>query len=89
MRFKATARFPTPDPASSEVPSEVRIPTVVGTDANEDQRPGLPVDVALADLGLAGEVTVRDLWTHTDLPKVQGTFSPVVPFHGARLFRLK
>jgi alpha-galactosidase len=84
LRFKAAARFPKPGASASKV----RVLTVVGTSANEDKRPGLPLEVALTDLGIAGEVAVRDLWTHTDLGKVQGTFSPVVPFHGARLFRL-
>jgi hypothetical protein len=84
-RFKATARFPERDGKS---PSQVRILSVVGTSANEDPRPGLPVEVALADLGLAGEVRIRDLWMRADLGTAQGTFSPVVPFHGARLFRL-
>ncbi len=84
VRFKATARFPKAGASTSEV----RILTVVGTGANQDKRPGLPIEVALADLGIAGEVAVRDLWTHTDLGTAKGTFSPVVPFHGARLLRL-
>jgi hypothetical protein len=84
LQFKATARFPKPGASASEV----RVLTLVGTSANEDKRPGLPIEVALTDLGIAGEVAVRDLWTHTELGKGQGTFSPVVPFHGARLFRL-
>ena len=86
IRFKATARFPKQEGAMSA--SQVRILTVVGTTANQDQRPGLPVAVALADLGITGEVNVRDLWTHTDVGTARGSFSPVVPFHGARLFRL-
>jgi hypothetical protein len=84
-RFKATARFA----RAGESPSQVRILTVVGTVANEDTRPGLPVEVALGELGLVGEVSVRDLWTHSELGKAKTTFSPVVPFHGARMFRLK
>ncbi len=84
-RFKATARFLQQDGKS---PSQVRILTVVGTSRNEDTRPGLPVEVALADLGFTGEVKLRDLWTHTAAGTAQGQFSAVVPFHGARLFRL-
>jgi alpha-galactosidase len=85
IRFEATARFKERDGKSQ---SQVRVLTVVGTDANEDKRPGLPVEVTLADLGISSAVQVRDLWTHTDLGTAKDTFSPVVPFHGARLFRL-
>ena len=67
---------------------DVRVLTVLGTEANEDQRPGLPVEVALADLGITGESKIRDLWTHTEIGTAKGTLSPVVPFHGARLLRL-
>jgi len=69
-------------------PVPARFLVVVATEANEDRRPSLPVEVSLAELGLAGEVSVRDLWTHADLGKASGTLAPEVPFHGARLFRL-
>jgi aryl-phospho-beta-D-glucosidase BglC (GH1 family) len=85
-RFKATAHFPERDGKS---PNQVRILTVVGTSANEDKRPGLPVEVTLADLGITGEVKVRDLWTHTEIGTAKDSFNPLVPFHGARLFRLR
>jgi alpha-galactosidase len=84
-RFKATARLA----KAGDSASQIRILTVVGTEANEDTRPGLPVEVALGDLGIVGEVSVRDLWSHRELGTVKSTFIPVVPFHGARLFRLK
>jgi hypothetical protein len=84
-RFKATARFPERDGKS---PSQVRILTVVGTKANESQRSGLIVEVALSELGIAGAVSVRDLWTHRDFGALEGSVNPVVPFHGARIFRL-
>jgi hypothetical protein len=48
----------------------------------------LPVPVPLNEVGLEGEVRVRDLWTHEDVGKVKGTFAPEVPFHGAGLYRL-
>lgn len=47
-----------------------------------------PVPVELAALGLQGQVQVRDLWSHTPLEPVSGTFKPQVAPHGARLFRL-
>jgi alpha-galactosidase len=84
VRFKATTRFPKP----GESASEVRILTVIGTGANEDARPGLPVEVSLADLGITAEVTIRDLWPHGEIGTTKDSFSPVFPFHGARLFRL-
>lgn len=74
--------------AAGEQRGCVRLLTVVGTDANEDRRPGLPVPVALAELGITGPARVRDLWTHTDLGPARDTSAPVVPFHGARLYRL-
>jgi hypothetical protein len=70
------------------VPVPARFLVVVATEANEDRRAGLPVEVSLAELGLSGEVSVRDLWTHAGLGRVSGSFAPEVPFHGARLFRL-
>ena len=48
---------------------------------------GLPVAVAPAELGFKGAVRVRDLWTHTDLAEQRGTFAPVIPWHGAGLYR--
>jgi alpha-galactosidase len=48
---------------------------------------GRPIRVELAALGLQGQVQVRDLWSHTQLQPVSGTFEPQVAPHGARLFR--
>lgn len=48
----------------------------------------LQFNVALADLGLAGDVKVRDLWSHTNLGTIQGQFSSSIPWHGAGLYRL-
>jgi hypothetical protein len=50
--------------------------------------PGLPIETNFAALGLPEKVSVRDLWTHQDLGTMQGQFSPMVPWHGARLFKL-
>jgi hypothetical protein len=47
-----------------------------------------PIPVELAALGLQGQVQVRDLWSHTRLKPVSGTFKPQVAPHGARMFRL-
>lgn len=50
--------------------------------------PGLPVAVALKELGFSEEVKVRDLWARKNLGKIRGEFAPVIPWHGAGLFRL-
>ncbi|MEY4488823.1 MAG: hypothetical protein RIQ79_1331 [Verrucomicrobiota bacterium] len=59
-------------------------------DAAKDAPAGAtaPVPVNLADLGLSGDVRIRDLWTHQELAPATGDFAPTVPAHGARLFRL-
>ncbi len=49
---------------------------------------GVPVRVALADLGLSGRCGVRDLWARADLAPAEGEIAPVVPWHDAALFRL-
>jgi alpha-galactosidase len=48
----------------------------------------VPVTVALADLGITGACTVRDLWNHQDLGQFTGGFSRSLPFHGAGLYRI-
>ena len=51
--------------------------------------PGIAVPVRLADFGLAGPVVVKDVWSGKTVAVVSGEFVPVVPYHGAGLFRLK
>ncbi|MFA6812140.1 MAG: NPCBM/NEW2 domain-containing protein [Bacteroidaceae bacterium] len=46
------------------------------------------IPVSFKDLGFNNSVKVRDLWLHKDLGIFNGGFAPVVPFHGARLYRL-
>lgn len=50
--------------------------------------PGIAVPVRLADLGIAGRVAVTDVWTAKPVGVVAGEFAPVVPYHGAGLYRL-
>ena len=45
--------------------------------------------VKLSDLGFNGPCEIRDLWEHMNLAPVQGTFSPVLRWHGAKLFRVR
>jgi alpha-galactosidase len=50
---------------------------------------GIPVPVRLTELGLEGDVAVTDVWTGEKAGIHRGEFAPVVPYHGARLFRLE
>ncbi|MBE2215819.1 MAG: glycoside hydrolase family 27 protein [Opitutaceae bacterium] len=71
-----------------QTPGPVQFLVVVGTPGNTGADAGMPVPVTLADLGFAAGARIRDLWTHTDLGTATGTFAPVIPFHGAGLYRL-
>ena len=54
-------------------------------------RGGAPVkmSVAWSDLGLHGDLMVRDLWAHKDLGKVSDQFSAEVPSHGVVLITVR
>ncbi|MEO7497062.1 MAG: glycoside hydrolase family 27 protein, partial [Massilia sp.] len=49
----------------------------------------LAVPVKMADLGMSNAATVRDLWSGKELGAAGAAFAPQVPFHGARMFRVK
>lgn len=66
----------------------IRLLVFVAKPGGNLEKSGLPVRVALSDLGLNGEVNVRDLWSGKDLGKVKTEFTPNVDWHGARLFRI-
>jgi len=97
-RFRATALVDAQ--GKPDTNARVHIFTIVGTDANEDTGPGLAIEVNLNELGelgkigdlddLAGHrpVHIRDLWTGEDLGEREGIFAPLVPYHGAKLYRL-
>ncbi len=86
VRFRATGVVL--DNGRGQTPGPVRFLAVVATPENTSAASGVPVPVALADLGLPVGVRVRDLWTHADLGEVKGEFAPVISFHGAGLYRL-
>lgn len=86
VRFRATAVVESN--GRGREPGPTRFLVVVATRENESLAEGLPVVVSLKDLGFVSGARVRDLWTHTDLGEVSGEFAPVVPFHGAALYRL-
>lgn len=46
------------------------------------------VTISLLDLGFSDICGIRDLWMHKDLDPVKGTFSSLIPYHGAGLFRV-
>ena len=46
------------------------------------------IPVSLKEIGFNKSVKIRDLWMHKDLGKFNDKFAPVVPFHGACLYRL-
>lgn len=46
------------------------------------------VSVELEELGITGPVRVQDLWQREDIGTVTGTFSRVLPLHGAGLYRV-
>ena len=49
---------------------------------------GVAVAVRLAELGLAGPCRIRDLWAGKDLGGFNGEFAPIIPWHGAGLYRV-
>ncbi len=57
-------------------------------DKNKSSDSGAKVPVKLSDLGLSGPCQIRDLWRHQDLAAFQDTFAPVLPWHGAGLYRV-
>jgi hypothetical protein len=66
----------------------IRLLVVVATSENENTAPGVPIAVRLPELGFTRGARVRDLWTHQDLGIATAEFEPVIPFHGAGLYRL-
>lgn len=85
VRFTATGEI---EQWGTSREGTARFIVAVGRPGNTDSGPGIEIPVTLADLGLNSPVHVRDLWTEEDLGVFEGTFSPVIPFHGAGLYRL-
>ncbi|ATC66187.1 Melibiase subfamily [Nibricoccus aquaticus] len=87
VRFLATAAL---DDAAVKATKggSVEFRVFVGRPGDGSERPGLPVEVALKDLGISGPVKVRDLWAKQDLGEIGERFAPVIPWHGAGLYRV-
>jgi alpha-galactosidase len=49
---------------------------------------GTAVPVRLSELGFAGPVEIKDVWSGKRVGVFTGEFAPVVPYHGAGLYRL-
>jgi hypothetical protein len=58
-----------------------------GDKLNPEKKPR-EVAIGLDQLGLAGAVKVRDLWTGQDRGTSSNRIAAVLPVHGAALFRL-
>lgn len=54
-----------------------------------DPEAGLPVSVTLKDVGIVGSCQIRDLWKKQDAGTFNNTFAPMIPYHGAGLYRVK
>jgi len=60
-----------------------------GSEKSADgEQTGREIKVELASLGLSGPIAVRDLWRQASLGNSTGTFSAMIPSHGAALYRL-
>lgn len=59
-----------------------------GKPGGDLDRPGLPIAVKFADLGLPADCVVRDLWARKDLGTMKDGFAPEVRWHGAALYRI-
>lgn len=87
VRFKAFAALDDSALAQKEG-ATVRFLAFALKQEGDSGKPAIPVAVKLAELGFDGPCRVRDLWLKRDLGAVSGEFAPLVPWHGAGLFRL-
>ena len=51
-------------------------------------RSGMKMSLRFADIGFAGAVTARDLWTHRDLGVLRDRYETFVPKHGVAMLRI-
>jgi hypothetical protein len=57
-------------------------------DKKDSAEAGAAIPVKLGDLGFSGSCKIRDLWQNKDLDPASDVFSPVLPWHGAGLYRV-
>ncbi|HEY3414923.1 MAG TPA: NPCBM/NEW2 domain-containing protein [Armatimonadota bacterium] len=72
---------------SQKLGSTVRFFVITSATAAEE-RPDPKVGVKLADLGFRKPCRIRDLWQRKDLGAFAGEFTPILPMHGAGLYRV-
>ena len=87
VRFHATGALDDACLAQSQGATVRFAVYALGPDKEAD-RPGLPIEFTSQELGLGASMLVRDLWQHEDLGVKRASFAPVVPWHGARLYRV-
>jgi alpha-galactosidase len=81
------------DRVSAVGPIEVWMRPLAGGDRavgifNRGPATTYPVGFRFREVGLAGPVRVRDVWSQKDLGIQRGSFSVIVPTHGVVLLRL-
>jgi hypothetical protein len=62
--------------------------SIYGYTADDLKAQGQPVAVSLDQLALGDRVSVRELWSQTDLGTVEKEFAPEIGWHDARLYRI-
>ena len=85
-RFKAAGGL---DQGGVSQPTGALVQFIVFTQDPIQDRSPRTIEVALADLGLKGTCSVRDLWAKSALGDVQGTFSRTLPWHCSGLYLLQ
>ncbi len=85
-RFKAAGGL---DQGGVSQPTGASVQFIVFTQDPIQDRSPRTIEVALADLGLKGTCSVRDLWAKSALGDVQGTFSRTLPWHCSGLYLLQ
>lgn len=87
VRFRTTAALDDAAVKSSKG-GTIEFRVFLGRPGDGSERAGLPVEVVLKDLGFEGAVNVRDLWRTKPLGEFTDRFAPVIPWHGAGLYRV-
>ena len=75
---------------ADDVEGKAKYVAVFNTSDRGEQGPeaGTAVPVRLSEVGFDGPVFVWDVWSGREIGVFTGEFAPVVPYHGAGLYRL-
>lgn len=85
QRFKAFAGL---DAGGITQENGATVKALVFTQSPYVQHGPVKIPVVLSQLGFTHSVKIRDLWKRQNLGVFKGEFAPVVPCHGAQLYRL-